>query len=59
MPALPTGTVTFRHPPHVGMLGDPVGDARRAMGEQAVDRPLADGRAMTREEAVDHAAENG
>jgi predicted ATPase/class 3 adenylate cyclase len=36
-------------------FGDPVGDSRKAIGDEAVDRALAEGRAMTREEAVAYA----
>jgi predicted ATPase/class 3 adenylate cyclase len=36
-------------------FADPVGDARKAIGDEAVDRALAEGRAMTREEAVAYA----
>jgi predicted ATPase/class 3 adenylate cyclase len=42
------------HPPEA-LLGDPVGDARKAIGKEATDRALADGRAMTRDEAVAYA----
>jgi predicted ATPase/class 3 adenylate cyclase len=36
---------------------DPVGDARKTIGDVAVDRALAEGRSMTRAEAVDYATE--
>jgi len=36
-------------------FADPVGDARKAIGDEAVDRALAEGRAMTRHEAVAYA----
>jgi predicted ATPase/class 3 adenylate cyclase len=36
-------------------FGDPVGDARQAIGDEATDRALAEGRAMTGEEAVAYA----
>jgi predicted ATPase/class 3 adenylate cyclase len=38
---------------------DPVGDARKAIGDEAVDRALAEGRSMTRAEAVGYAKELG
>jgi tetratricopeptide (TPR) repeat protein len=36
-------------------FADPVGDARKAIGDEATDRALAEGRAMTREQAVAYA----
>jgi predicted ATPase len=36
-------------------FADPVGDARKAIGDEAVDRALAEGRAMSRDEAVAYA----
>ena len=42
------------------MIGaDPVGDARKTIGDVAVDRALAEGRSMTRAEAVGYAKEFG
>jgi predicted ATPase/class 3 adenylate cyclase len=43
------------HPPAASLLGDPLGDARRAIGDEATDRALAEGRAMSRDEAVAYA----
>jgi predicted ATPase/class 3 adenylate cyclase len=37
------------------LFGDPVGDSRRALGDEAVEAALAEGRRMTREEAVAYA----
>jgi predicted ATPase len=42
------------HPPEA-MLGDPAGDAREAIGDEDTDRALAQGRAMSRDEAVAYA----
>jgi predicted ATPase/class 3 adenylate cyclase len=36
-------------------FADPVGDARKAIGDEATDRALAEGRAMSRDEAVAYA----
>ena len=36
---------------------DPVGDAQKTIGDEAVDRALAEGRSMSRAQAVDYAAE--
>jgi tetratricopeptide (TPR) repeat protein len=36
-------------------FADPVGDARKAIGDEATDRALAEGRAMSREQAVAYA----
>ena len=38
---------------------DPVADARRSIGDEAVDRALAEGRSMTRTQAVEYAKELG
>ncbi len=38
---------------------DPVADARRSIGDEAVDRALAEGRSMTRTQAVAYAKELG
>jgi hypothetical protein len=38
---------------------DPVGDARKTIGDEAVDRALAEGRSMSRAEAVGYATELG
>jgi predicted ATPase/class 3 adenylate cyclase len=43
------------HPPEAGMLGDPVGAAREAIGKDATDRALAEGKAMARDEAAAYA----
>ena len=43
------------HPQDAAMLGDPIGAARETIGGEAIDRSLAEGRAMTREEAVAYA----
>jgi hypothetical protein len=40
------------------MIGaDPVGDARKTIGDVAVDRALAEGWSMTRVQAVEYATE--
>jgi predicted ATPase/class 3 adenylate cyclase len=47
-------------PPLVAMqLGDPEGAARQALGDEATDQALADGRAMSRDEAVAYARKVG
>jgi predicted ATPase/class 3 adenylate cyclase len=43
------------HPHDAAMLGDPIGAARTTIGGETADRALAEGRAMTREEAVAYA----
>ena len=51
-----TGAVTT---PVAGrLMGDPVGMARQAIGDQAVDRALAEGRAMDRDAAIAYAPED-
>jgi predicted ATPase/class 3 adenylate cyclase len=45
------------YPTEAVMLGDPVGAARQAIGDEAADRALAEGRAMSRDEAVAYARE--
>jgi predicted ATPase/class 3 adenylate cyclase len=47
------------HPPEASLIGDPVGEAREALGDEVVDRAIAEGRAMTRGEAVAYAREEG
>jgi predicted ATPase/class 3 adenylate cyclase len=37
------------------LIGDPVAEARKAIGDEATDRALAEGRAMTRDQAVAYA----
>ena len=39
------------------LLGDPIGEARRAIGDVATDRALEEGRAMDPEAAVQYARE--
>ena len=51
-----TGAVTT--PVGDRLLGDPVGMARQAIGDEAVDRALAEGRAMDREAAIAYAHED-
>jgi tetratricopeptide (TPR) repeat protein len=45
------------YPAEAVMLGDPVGAARQAIGDEATDRALAEGRAMSRDDAVAYARE--
>jgi predicted ATPase/class 3 adenylate cyclase len=42
-------------PTNTFLFGDPVGDSRKAIGDEAVEAALAEGRRMTREEAVAYA----
>jgi predicted ATPase len=42
-------------PVGVRLIGDPVGMARQAIGDEAVDRALAEGRAMDRDAAIAYA----
>jgi predicted ATPase/class 3 adenylate cyclase len=51
-----TGTVTT--PVVARLMGDPVGVARKAIGEEAVDQALAEGRAMDRDAAIAYAHED-
>ena len=51
-----SGAVTT--PVGVRLLGDPVGTARQAIGDEAVDRALAEGRAMDRDTAIAYAHED-
>jgi len=51
-----TGAVTT--PVGVRLMGDPVGVARQAIGAEAVDRALADGRAMDRDATIAYAHED-
>jgi tetratricopeptide (TPR) repeat protein len=51
-----TGAVTT--PVGVRLMGDPVGMARQAIGDEAVDRALAEGRAMDRDAAIAYAHED-
>ena len=48
-----TGAVTT--PVAMRLMGDPVGMARQAIGDEAVDRALAEGRAMDREAMIEYA----
>ncbi|HTF39849.1 MAG TPA: hypothetical protein VK754_04555, partial [Propionibacteriaceae bacterium] len=51
-----TGAVTT--PVGARLMGDPVGMARQAIGDQAVDLALADGRAMDRDAVIAYAHES-
>jgi predicted ATPase len=51
-----TGAVTT--PVGVRLIGDPVGMARQAIGDQAVDQALAEGRAMDRDTTIAYVHEN-
>jgi predicted ATPase/class 3 adenylate cyclase len=51
-----TGAVTT--PVGVRLMGDPVGMARQAIGDEAVDRALAEGSAMDRDAAIAYAHED-
>ena len=51
-----TGAVTT--PVGVRLMGDPVGAARQAIGDEAVERALAEGRAMARDAAIAYAHED-
>jgi predicted ATPase/class 3 adenylate cyclase len=51
-----TGAVTT--PVGVRLMGDPVGAARQAIGDEAVDRALAEGSAMDRFAAIAYARED-
>jgi predicted ATPase/class 3 adenylate cyclase len=51
-----TGAVTT--PVGARLMGDPVGMARQAIGDEAVDRALAVGRAMDRDATIAYAREN-
>ena len=51
-----TGAVAT--PVGVRLMGDPVGMARQVIGDEAVDRALAEGRAMDRDAAIAYAHED-
>jgi predicted ATPase/class 3 adenylate cyclase len=51
-----TGAVTT--PVGDRLMGDPVGAARQAIGDEAVERALAEGRAMARDAAIAYAHED-
>ena len=51
-----TGAVTT--PVGDRLMGDPVGAAQQAIGDEAVERALAEGRAMARDAAIAYAHED-